>query len=43
MDAFEATQKFKKDISILRLLFLLVFPKTLMVFVVLIGYLLFVS
>jgi len=42
-DAVDEYNRMKKDISILRLLFLLVFPKTLMLFVFLGGYMWYIS
>lgn len=42
-DAIEGKQKLNSDIGTLFMLFLLVFPKTLMVLVFLFGYMWFVS
>ena len=42
-DAVDDYKEMKKDISILKLLFLLVFPKTLMLFVFLGGYMWYIS
>jgi len=42
-DAVEGYKKHKNDVGTLGLLFLLVFPKTLMLFLAFIGYMIFVS